>query len=135
MLTLEHILDTLAAAGCDSGAAYVSMPITSGLREVRFALRKKCQPAEARHRFTDEWQEQVQRPNEDEGRTAVAKARSLLPGKVVVDPSRLSVDGWDQADYMSLWSVDFPQPLGPIKATHSPESIRRSTPRNTGFGP
>ena len=40
--------------------------------------------------------------NETDGRDAVERVRACTKG-VVVDPSRIGVDGWSQADYMAFW--------------------------------
>ncbi len=103
MLRIEHLLECLTAVGCGQGAVYVSMPVSSGRREVETALRLDCEPSELRARFPDIWRQEVLAANGRDGQRIVEMARARYRERVVIDPSAITVDGWGQADYMSLW--------------------------------
>jgi hypothetical protein len=108
MLNEEHLVQALIAAGVRGrNIVYVSVPITSGQREVQL-MRKLGVRSSAELRTTEPelWQREVLDANELDALANVALVRDapwLPPGFIVVDPSRMSVKGWDQDDYNRFW--------------------------------
>lgn len=103
MLTNEHLLQAFEAAGASSGVVYVSVPITSGLREIALLDELGVPSSELRQQFRDRWRREVVEPNERDALEHAGQARVANPGLLVVDPSRLTVMGWEQDDYNGFW--------------------------------
>jgi hypothetical protein len=107
VLTADHLLQALKAGGVTGrNVIYVSVPITSGLREVELLVASGMRSAEQLRRTrADAWMAEVKRPNEAEAVCHVAGVRSAhwAGGSVVVDPSRIEVKGWEQDDYNRFW--------------------------------
>jgi hypothetical protein len=106
MLDNRHLLQAIEAAGADGNVVYVSVPITSGRRELALLGETGLFSTEdfrAAHR--DRWIAEVVRPNEEEARkhAAAVRAAPWADDRIVVDPSRMQVDGWDQDDYNAFW--------------------------------
>lgn len=108
MLSEEHLVQAMMAAGVRGrNVVYVSVPITSGQRELQL-MRKLGVRSSDELRTNDPvlWQREVLEANERDALANVALVRDaawLPPGFVVVDPSRMSVKGWDQDDYNRFW--------------------------------
>jgi hypothetical protein len=98
-----HLLQAFEAAGADDGVAYLSVPITSGKRELELlaALHTSLGTLQSVHR--DRWLAEVVTPNEQDAARYAATLRAQMAGTLVVDPSRMRVVGWDQNDYNTFW--------------------------------
>ena len=103
MLTNRHLLQAFEAAGAAAGTIYVSVPITSGRREIAILRELGVGSQEFRSRYPERWRDEVIRPNESEALVVTDKVRADAGGLLVVDPSRMSVAGWDQDDYNGFW--------------------------------
>ncbi len=103
MLTNQHLLQAFEAAGAAGGVAYVSVPITSGLREIALLNELGLTSGQLRQRFRDRWTDEVVKPNEVEALGYSERVRAANPGLLVIDPSRLTVKGWEQDDYNGFW--------------------------------
>lgn len=108
MLSDEHLIQAMMAVGMrDRNVVYVSVPITSGQREVDLMRKVGAHSAgELRDVEPDLWRHNVLQANEVAALThveAVRRAPWVPGGFVVVDPSRMSITGWDQDDYNGFW--------------------------------
>ena len=107
MLSNDHLLQAMCAAGItDRNVVYVSLPITSGWREIEFLGSVGCYDREvSRTRHDEEWVRNVLRGNEDDAIKVVDQVRrsEWTDGQIVVDPSRIAVEGWNQDDYKLFW--------------------------------
>lgn len=105
MLTADHLLQAFEAAGADGRLVYVSVPITSGRREIALMKATGCRTsAELRRVHLDRWRLEVLKRNEADALILANEVRSSSdPSAVVVDPSRMSVTGWEQDDYNGFW--------------------------------
>ena len=103
MLTNRHLLQAFEAAGAAAGTIYLSVPITSGRREIAILQELGIGSREFRSKYPDRWRDEVIRPNEGEALMFADKVRADAAGLLVVDPSRMTVTGWDQDDYNGFW--------------------------------
>lgn len=105
MLTADHLLQAFEAAGAEGRLVYVSVPITSGRRELLLMKALGCTTSEQlRSQHRDRWRAEVLLPNEAEAAALVARVRrTSSPSAVVVDPSKMYVSGWEQDDYNGFW--------------------------------
>lgn len=106
MLQTRHLLQALEAAGADHNVVYVSVPITSGEREISLMNALGVRNAdELRATHRDRWLSDVVRPNEEAAHACATLVRAApwTVGTVVVDPSRMTVEGWSQDDYNAFW--------------------------------
>ncbi len=108
MLSDEHLVQAMVAAGVSGrNVVYVSVPITSGVREVELMKKLGLRSAvEARQADPALWEREVFDANERDAlasATRVREATWLPKGFIVVDPSRMSISGWDQDDYNRFW--------------------------------
>jgi hypothetical protein len=99
------LLQAFDAAGAEDGLVYVSVPITSGPRELSLMARLGASREDLRSTHRDLWLAEVVRPNEKEAVSYAARARVLFPQQLVVEPARLHVSAWSQADYGSFWET------------------------------
>lgn len=101
----DLLLEAFEAAGADEGVIYVSVPITSGVRELRLMRKLGCTrealQQDPNHR--EAWLELVVRPNERDARVHAARVRALFPRLLVVEPARLHVKDWDSSAYDDFW--------------------------------
>ena len=99
-------MQALEAAGADQNVIYLSVPITSGERELRLLDELLLRSADDFHRHhLDRWKREVIEPNETAAtcHAAAVRAAPWASSQVVIDPSRMHVPGWDQADYNGFW--------------------------------
>lgn len=99
------LLEAFQAAGADDGLTYVSVPITSGPRELKLLAELRCTREELRSVYRARWLAEVVGPNEQEAVTYAARVRALFPQQLVVEPARLHVSGWAQEDYNIFWDA------------------------------
>lgn len=103
MLTNEHVLQAFEAAGAAGGVVYLSVPITSGSREIALMRELGITSAELHRDYESRWRSEVVQRNELDARAHAERLRARLPARLVVDPSRIFVKGWDQGDYNTFW--------------------------------
>jgi hypothetical protein len=106
VLNSDHLMQALEAAGADGNVIYVSVAITSGLREIALLNELGLRSAYTlRMQHRDRWLAEVVGPNESDAHCYAAAVRSAVwaNGALVVDPSRMSVEGWNQDDYNGFW--------------------------------
>jgi hypothetical protein len=108
MLHDDHLLQAMHSAGVSGrNVVYLSAPITSGAREIDLMVELGVRRAQAaRDAEPERWRHTVRCPNEaDAFAQAVALRRVpwVQKGFVVVDPSRISIEGWEQDDYNRFW--------------------------------
>lgn len=105
MLTADHLLQAFAAAGAEGRLVYVSVPITSGRRELSLMKELGCSTSDQlRLLHRDRWRAEVLLPNEAEAAAIADQVRAASPSSaVVVDPSKMYVSGWEQDDYNGFW--------------------------------
>jgi hypothetical protein len=105
-IDIEPILQAFEAAGSYRGLIYVSVPITSGARELEL-LRALDIPRESIHEGgpnRGDWRQTVLHPNLEDALRFGETVRTWFPGELVVEPARFHVKGWTQADYSDLWT-------------------------------
>jgi len=102
----KAIMDALLCVGTDKrGTIYVTVPITTGLREFQLMRELRCDRAALRDRHRERWISEVKVPNE-----ADAEAYSLIvqlqnPDKLVLNPAALQVEEWSQQQYSAMWEL------------------------------
>jgi len=104
MDTTQAILDALRCVGADRGTVYVTVPITTGIREFRLMRELGCTRQDLRSSHRGRWEREVKLANE-----ADAEAYSLLvqlqnADRLVLNPAALQVVGWTQEHYGDMWS-------------------------------
>ena len=99
------LLEAFQAAGADDGLVYVSVPITSGPRELRLMSELKSTREQLRSEHRARWLSEVVHPNEQEALTHAARVRALFPQHLVVEPARLHVSDWTQTEYGTFWET------------------------------
>jgi hypothetical protein len=108
MLSDEHLVQAMVAAGVSGrNVVYVSVPITSGIREVELMRKLGLRSSiDARGADPDLWTREVFDANVRDALLSATRVRDaawLPKGAIVVDPSRMSISGWDQDDYNRFW--------------------------------
>src|SRR3712207_1365129 len=81
----------------------MSVPLTSGVREIALMRELNVTSGELRRSHHRYWRANVLERNILDARKFAEQLRSASAAHLVVDPSRLDVDGWDQSDYNTLW--------------------------------
>jgi hypothetical protein len=99
------LIEAFQAAGADDGLVYVSVPITSGPRELQLLVKLGCTREQLRSEHRERWLAEVVRPNEREAVAYAARVRALFPQQLVVEPARLHVSQWSQKDYGTFWET------------------------------
>jgi hypothetical protein len=94
------LLEFLACVVEDRQAIYVSTPITTGLRYLQWLARHA--PGSADRDAAFEWE--VITPNTAHGRELVRRIRDHFPRAAVIDPTAVSLPGWEQGEYHELWA-------------------------------
>ncbi len=103
MLTTEHLLQAFEAAGASSGITYLSVPVTSGPREVDLISKAGVRWERFRQEQPDRLQREVIEPNIADADLIARSMREADTYGLVVDPSQLMVRGWLQDDYNRFW--------------------------------
>lgn len=98
------ILDSLECLGANRGTIYVTVPITSGIRQFKLMADLGCKSsAELREQYRERWSAEVKKPNEDDARAYTLMVRILNPDHLVLNPAEIEVDGWSQDQYNDMW--------------------------------
>ncbi|MBW3538014.1 DUF4406 domain-containing protein [Candidatus Parcubacteria bacterium] len=102
---LAKVMLSLWRCFCDPlrGFLYISVPITSGRREVRLLNRLNCTRTELRTRHKRYRYELIIRPNEADAKRFGRSIKPLLRAWPAINPAAISVADWGQEDYMDLW--------------------------------
>lgn len=101
--TTNAILDTIRCVGGDQGVVYVTVPITTGLREFQLMHDLRCSREELRKDYRNEWLQRVKRPNEADAEAFALLVQLKYANRLVLNPAALQVDGWSQDDYTNMW--------------------------------
>ena len=128
------ILDSLRCVNGLNGIVYVTVPITSGIREYKILKELSCTREDLRSRYRDRWINEVVRPNEADAEAYAFMTQIQFPNKLVLNPAELRVENWGQGDYTNMWNqvlTDFCDVLviTPPSAIYLLRSLWRS-PRN-----
>lgn len=86
------------------GIVYITVPITSGYNQFLLMDELKCTPDELRTLHKERYDRDVFKANMRTAESWSAQARSAFPGRVVLDPSPLFVQGFAQPHYYDLWN-------------------------------
>ena len=101
---VEALVGMLASVVADRTAVYVATPITSG----RLLLEWYDSRGPGLDLGTSEYRSAHRRcviePNLARGADAVRRLRAALR-RVVIEPSAVNLEGWQQADYYVLWAT------------------------------
>lgn len=98
------ILDSMECLGANRGTIYVTVPITSGIRQFKLMADLGCRSsAELRSAHLSRWLAEVKKPNEDDARAYTLMVRILNPDHLVLNPAELEVEGWSQEQYNDMW--------------------------------
>lgn len=101
----KGILDSLRCLGANRGTIYVTVPLTSGIRQFKLMADLGCRSsAELRERHRARWLAEVKKPNKDDAKAYVLMVRILNPGDLVLNPGEIEVDGWSQDQYNDMWN-------------------------------
>ena len=99
----EFGLRLMKVVGAQQGVTYLSVPITTGYRDLHLMREFGVGKLELRERFPKEYRERVIGPNEREAQKYAQMVRQLGLGKLVVNPGDLYVPDWTQEDYLKFW--------------------------------
>jgi len=133
VLTTDHLLQAFAAAGASAGILYVSVPITSGRREVTLLDELGTDVGSLRREHRRRWLEEVVAPNTREARALAERLRAEHRGTLVVDPAEMAVEGWAQDDYNAFWVVLMERHAS-LLAAGSGWELSRGARGEIGFG-
>ena len=98
------ILDSMVCLGANRGTIYVTVPITSGMRQFKLMADLGCRvSSELREKHFARWLAEVKKPNEDDARAYTLMVRILNPDHLVLNPAELEVEGWSQQQYNDMW--------------------------------
>ncbi len=97
------VLQALGCVGDGRQAIYLSGPITTGIRFFEW-YRKYGNQISDQSKYATSLNVSVRLPNELEIKAAATKLR-VQNSYNVIEPSSLSIDGWSQANYHSLWEM------------------------------
>jgi hypothetical protein len=100
----KAIIDTVRCVGGDLGIVYVTVPITSGFREIRLMHELGCSRQELRSGHSDRWRTEVVQPNEADAEAFALVAKMQYPNRLVLNPAALQVSEWSQAQYNDMWN-------------------------------
>jgi hypothetical protein len=102
---LARVMLTMWRRFCDPqrGFLYLSVPITSGRREVSLLNRLGCSREELRTRYKLYRYQSIIRPNEEMARHLARALDPLMRAWPIMNPAGMSVANWGQGDYMNLW--------------------------------
>lgn len=107
----------LRCVGGRRGIVYVTVAITSGYRLFQLLDELGCSDAEVKVQHRSDFMSRVFEPNMQDAESWAEQARNAFPGRVVLDPSRLVMPGWSQADYNGLWDSVIDQFVDIVIAT------------------
>jgi hypothetical protein len=100
----KAILDSLRCVNGLNGIVYVTVPITSGIREYKILKELGCSREELRSRYSDRWKSEVITPNEADAEAYAFMTQIQFPNKLVLNPAELRVEDWGQDNYTDMWN-------------------------------
>lgn len=100
----EAIIDSLRCVGADRGLVYVTVPITTGLREFVLMKELSCSRDDLRSKYRSRWLSEVVEPNEADAEAYARMTQLYHPDKLVLNPAHMRVDGWGQEHYTEMWN-------------------------------
>jgi hypothetical protein len=103
-ITTNAILDAVKCMGGDQGIIYVTVPITTGLREFNLMNDLKCDRSTLRIQHQERWLNEVKRPNEADAEAFALMVQLQYQDRLVLNPAALQVEGWSQDQYTSMWN-------------------------------
>lgn len=101
----KAIVDALKCVGANKGTIYVTVPITSGLREFTLMSNLGIRDRSIRNRFRDRWIREVKEPNEADARAYTLMVQVQSPNRLVLNPAELQVSDWSQKQYNDMWDA------------------------------
>lgn len=103
--TVKAILDTLACLGGNhNGVIYVTVPITTGLREFQLMRDLSCDREQLRKTHRDRWVREVKEPNEADAQAFALMVQLQHEDRLVLNPAALQIDSWAQDQYTETWN-------------------------------
>lgn len=100
-IKINHLLQVYKTVIIDRNAIYISTPMTSGLLYMKaFA---KLQEDEKERGLTTESRSYLFNKNCQHARSVASMTRLHFPTSVVIDPTEIEIDGWEQNDYLVFW--------------------------------
>jgi hypothetical protein len=104
MEELSLLLQAFESAGIKNGIVYLSVPITSGGREIRLMKELGCKTrSELQAQYPERYASEVIRKNEQAAAALATKIRAAFAHDLVINPGPINVFGWTQEDYGKLW--------------------------------
>jgi hypothetical protein len=100
----QAILDTLRCVGAEKGIIYVTVPITTGLRELKLMHDLHLSRDELRRLHPDRWTTEVKRTNEADAKAFTTMVQLLNEDRLVLNPAELQVETWSQDEYAAMWN-------------------------------
>ena len=101
----KAILDALRCVGANKGTIYVTVPITSGLREFTLMSKLGIRDRSIRTRYNERWLREVKKPNEADARAYTLMVQVQSPNRLVLNPAELQVADWSQKQYNDMWDA------------------------------
>lgn len=103
-VTTNAILDAVKCLGGDQGIVYVTVPITTGLREFNLMRELRCGRQELRTTHHSRWINEVKRPNEADAEAYALMTQMQYENRLVLNPAALQVADWSQDQYTNMWN-------------------------------
>lgn len=100
----KAILDAIRCVGGDQGLVYMTVPITTGLREYVLMRKLDCDRLALRSIYRSRWLEEVVGPNEADAEAYARMIQIRNQGRLVLNPASMMIEGWSQQDFTSLWN-------------------------------
>jgi hypothetical protein len=101
--TAAAILDTIRCLGGEKGIVYVTVPITTGLRELQLMRKFGCSRDVLKRDHPSDWMKYVKQPNEADAEAYALMVQLRYPDRLVLNPAALEVGTWSQDEYKTLW--------------------------------
>jgi hypothetical protein len=101
---IEILLTFLQSVINDRNAVYVSSPITSGRRYIKWVKEHPLNSNFSGDNQNPEFISNVIEKNLDHAKSVVQKMRSAFSGSVLIDPTAVpDIENWKQDDYRYAW--------------------------------
>ena len=100
----DAIIDTLRCVGAEKGLVYVTVPITTGIREYQMMRILTRSREDLRRDFHDRWETEVKAANEADAKAFTTMVQLLNEDRLVLNPAELQISKWTQLQYTELWN-------------------------------
>ena len=100
----DAIIDTLRCVGAEKGLVYVTVPITTGIREYQMMRILTRSREDLRRDFHDRWETEVKAANEADAKAFTTMVQLLNEDRLVLNPAELQITKWTQLQYTELWN-------------------------------